>query len=247
MATRLESREGELFHRGPPLLGLAVVHTVLFVGSIVVTAILTSGGHLPSPFDTDAESRRFLTEHSDALRVNAFLQLGAAVVVGVFAATAVSRLWFSGIRAAGTSIALVGGVLASGFGVLSALVQWVIAEVGSGLPDSVLHAFQFLFFAAGGPGTLAGLGLLIGGVSVSAGVAGAIPKWLMWFGVAIGVVAELATLTLVTAGAVYLLPAARMPAFVWMICVGALLPRKGTPQRPGLLEARAALTPAHPR
>jgi len=35
---------------------------------------------------------------------------------------------------------------------------------------------------------------------------------------------ELSTLTIVTPAAAYLLPAARFPSLVWMICVGVMLP-----------------------
>lgn len=47
----------------------------------------------------------------------------------------------------------------------------------------------------------------------------------MWFGLAVAAIAELGSTSLILAPAMYLLPAARFPAFVWMICVGALLPK----------------------
>jgi hypothetical protein len=61
-------------------------------------------------------------------------------------------------------------------------------------------------------------------VSLAGGLNGRLPRWLMWLGVAIGVSAELASLTLLSNAAVPLLPLARFSGLVWLICVGALLP-----------------------
>ena len=68
-------------------------------------------------------------------------------------------------------------------------------------------------------------GLLVAGISVSGGLAHQLPRWLMWFGIAIAAVAEASTLTIVTPAAAYLLPVARIPTFAWMLCIGVLLPR----------------------
>jgi hypothetical protein len=56
-----------------------------------------------------------------------------------------------------------------------------------------------------------------------------LPKWLAWLGLALAAVAELSWLSLIVPGAAYLLPAARFPAFVWILAVGALLPRSRKP------------------
>src|ERR671929_114791 len=87
-------------HPSPPLVMLAAAHAALFAASLVAS------GDLP------------------AVRWGVFLQLGAAVPLGLFAATATSRLHFLGVRAAGASIALFGGVAASAALAISAAVQW---------------------------------------------------------------------------------------------------------------------------
>jgi hypothetical protein len=111
-------------HRGPSLLGLALVFAGLFVGSLVIVAAMTHGGHFPSPFEPIAATNAFFAENRDALRFGAFLQFGASVPLAIFAATASSRLRFLGIEAAGTLITLVGGTLASAMGAFSALAAF---------------------------------------------------------------------------------------------------------------------------
>jgi hypothetical protein len=201
------------------------VSTALFACSLIVTAILTRGGHIPSPFGPAGAARSFFAEHANAVRLNAFLQLGAAIPLGLFTATAVSRLRFLGVNVAGVDIAFFGGVAAAAFSMLSALVQWTIAASGVAAAGGDLHAFHVLFFALGGPGHVAASGLLVAGISISGGLSRVLPRWVMWFGIAIAAVAETSTLTIVTPAAAYLLPLARIPAFAWLICAGALLPR----------------------
>jgi hypothetical protein len=46
----------------------------------------------------------------------------------------------------------------------------------------------------------------------------------MWFGLVIAALAELSSLSMVVPAAMYLLPLARFPGFVWLIAVGATLP-----------------------
>ena len=62
-------------------------------------------------------------------------------------------------------------------------------------------------------------------LSVTGGLSRRLPNWLMWFGLAVAALAELSAFSLIATPATYLLPIARFSAFVWMICVGALLPK----------------------
>jgi hypothetical protein len=212
-------------HRGPPLLVLAIVSTTLFVASLVTIAAMTHGGHLPSPCAASDYSIAFFSEHGDALSVCAFLQLGAAIVLGLFAATVVSRLRFFGVTAAGAMIALFGGIAASVLAALSALVQWVLASMDPATLPMLSSGFHWLYFALGGPGHVALAGLLVAGVSVSGTLAGLLPRWILWSGIALAALAELSTLVLVVPEGVYLLPIARLLTFAWMICVGAMMPK----------------------
>lgn len=210
-STRAEPARGQR-HRGPSLLLLALVFAGLFVGSLVVVAAMTHGGHLPSPLDPTPTTGAFLAENRDALRVGAFLQFGASVPLVIFAATASSRLRFLGIEAAGTLIALVGGTLASGMAALSALAQWALAQPDLGAEARALH---LLAWVTGGPGYVVPFGLLVSGVAVSGGLSRKLPRWLMGSGIFVAIVAELSSLSLALDPAMVLLPVAR---FTGLVC-----------------------------
>jgi hypothetical protein len=213
--------EGGQRHRGPSLLLLAIVFAGLFIASLVVVAAMTHGGHFPSPFEPTAATNAFFAENRDAIRFGAFLQFGASVPLAIFAATASSRLRFLGIEAAGTLITLVGGTLASAMGAFSALAQWSLVQPDLGTEARALH---LLAFSTGGPGYVVPFGLLVAGVAVTGGLSRKLPRWVMWSGLFVASVAELSSLSVAFAPAMYLLPIARFTGLVWLIVVGALLP-----------------------
>jgi len=213
-------------HRGPSLLLVALVHAVLFMASLVISTALAQGQHFPSPFGTGEQSLRFFAEHAPALRIMALLQFGAAIPLGILAASASSRLQFLGMKVAGINIALYGGVAASISLMISACALWVlgqlqIADAGA----SSVRALHLLCFAAGGPGYVVPFGLLIAGIALVGGLQGFLPRWLMASGLVIALIAELSFLTFVLPGAAYLLPIARFPGLVWLVVASALLPK----------------------
>jgi hypothetical protein len=212
-------------HRGPSLLLLAFVFVGLFIGSLVVVAAMTHGGHFPSPFAPASATSAFFAENRDAIRFGAFLQFGASVPLAIFAATASSRLRFLGIEAAGALIALVGGTLASAMGALSALAQWALAQPDIGPETRALH---LLAFGTGGPGYVVPFGLLVAGVALTGGLARKLPRWVMWSGLFVAVASELSSLTIALAPAMYLLPVARFTGFAWLLVAGAILPSTRT-------------------
>jgi hypothetical protein len=184
---------------------------------------MTHGGHFPSPLEPIAATNAFFAENRDGLRFGAFLQFGASVPLAIFAAAASSRLRFLGIEAAGTLITLVGGTLASGMGAFSALAQWALVQPGLGGTDAA-RALHLLAFSTGGPGYIVPFGLLVAGVAVTGGLSRKLPRWVMWSGLSVAIVAELSSLSVALAPAMYLLPIARFTGIVWLIVVGALLP-----------------------
>jgi hypothetical protein len=217
-------------HRGPSLAAVGAVVTVLFVASLVLGTVIAGGEHFPSPFEPAPLSSDYFARHAGAVRLAAFLQFGASIPLGIFTATVVSRLRFLGVNVAGTAIALFGGVAASFSLATSALLQWVLSQPGVVESAGVVRAFHLLAFATGGPGTVVPAGLLLAGVSVSAGLHRLVPRWLMWFGLVVAAVAEVSALSLVVPSLAYLLPIARFPSFVWMICTGVLLAKSRRPQ-----------------
>jgi hypothetical protein len=229
----------ETRHRGPSLGIVGVTYVLLFVASLLVTGILTKGQHFPSPFDPEDLSKAFFAEHSDAVRISAFLQFAAAIPLGIFAATAVSRLQFLGMNVAGVFISLFGGFAASFFAATSAAAQWVLGQPGISANPAAIHALHLLAFATGGPGYTVFLGLLLAGISVISWFARLLPRWLVWLGLVLAVVAEFSILSLVLAPAVYLLPVARFLGFVWIIGAGFRLPKGRLAAPPRVREAAA--------
>lgn len=211
-------------HRSPPLGLLAGVFAALFLASLVLMLTMTGGASYPTPYDPPEAARAFFGPNADVLRIVAFLQFGAAIPLGLFTATVVSRLRFLGLTVAGVNIALFGGVAASIMLALSGLTTWVITQPGMADDLSTLRALQLVTFATGGPGHVVPLGLLLAGVSVPAAFAKLMPRWLVWLGLIVAVVAELSWVSLILPAAGPLLPLARVPALVWLIGAGFTIP-----------------------
>jgi hypothetical protein len=106
----------------------------------------------------------FFAGHRTTVRMAATLQFASAVPLAIPSAALVSRLQFLGFgRVPGTLIALTGGILASGFLVVSAVVQWVLSRPEVAADRVVVRPLADLSFAAGGPAHVVFLGLLIAG------------------------------------------------------------------------------------
>jgi hypothetical protein len=211
-----------LRHRGPSLFALAIVFVVLFLASLVLSTWLAGGEHFPSPFAPGAPE--WFARHPAAVLAGAFLQFGASVPLGIYTATIVSRMQFFGLRVAGVHIALYGGLSASVFLALSALIQWVLGQPDVASSAAAARALHQLALATGGFGHVVMLGLLLAGISVTAGLTRRLPRWMMVFGLIVAAIGELSSIGLIFRPAMVLLPLARFPALVWIICAGALLP-----------------------
>jgi hypothetical protein len=216
---------GRSRHVGPPLGPVAVIATALFVASLVVGAL--GGGPFPSPYDSTPDVLGFFAGHRTTVRVAATLQFASAVPLAILSAALVSRLQFLGFgRVPGTLIALTGGVLASGFLIVSAVVQWVLSRPEVAADRVVVRPLADLSFAAGGPAHVVFLGLLIAGLAVPSAVGRLLPRGLALAGVAIAAVAELSTLALISQPAAFLLPLARFGGLAWLISAAVLLPAR---------------------
>jgi hypothetical protein len=211
-------------HAGPPLALPGSIFFALFAASLIIGGVMTSGTPPPIPFGATDAALQYFVEHANAVRVAAFLQFGAAIPLGLFTATVVSRLHFLRVNAAGVTIAPFGGFAASFFLALSGLIEWVLSAPGVADVPANARILQLLVFATGGPGHVVTLGLLLAGVSIAGGLTRRLPRWVMWFGVILAVIAELSTLTLLVDGAAFLLPLARFPAFIWILAVALTLP-----------------------
>ena len=209
---------------GPPLILPALMFALLFLAGL---ALATTP---PLPTASAAEVLAYYREHRQSATLLAFLQFGASIPLAILAATAFSRLRRLGLDVPGAALGLVGGVLASAALALCGLLQWVAARAALLDDAALVSALRDLVFMTGGVGHVAPLGLLFAGLAVPSLVGGLLPRWLAWLGIALAVVAELSTLSLLTPAATLALPIARFGGFAWLIAVGALLPRAARPR-----------------
>jgi hypothetical protein len=217
------SKSSEPRHVGPPLVPVAVIATTLFVAGLVVGAV--GGGPFPSPYDSAPDVLAYFAGHRTTVQVAATLQFASAVPLAILSAALVSRLQFLGFgRVPGTLIALTGGILASGFLLLSAVVQWVLSRPEVATDRAVVRPLADLAFAAGGPAHVVFLGLLVAGLAVPSVIGRLLPRRLALAGIAIAAVGELSTLALISRPAAVLLPVARFGGLAWLIAAAALLP-----------------------
>ena len=210
-------------HVGPPLLGLALISTALFVASLIVGA--AGGGPFPSPYDDAGVIASFFAEHGTTVRVAATLQFASVVPFAILAVSLSSRLRFLGMaHVPGVLIASMGGILAAAMLATSALVQWVLSRPEVADQRAVVRPLADLAFAAGGPGAVVFLGLLVAGVAVPAMYRRLLSRPVVVAGLIVAAVAELSTIALLTESATFLLPVGRFGGLLWLIAAAALLP-----------------------
>jgi hypothetical protein len=230
-----ETNKSNREHRGPPPGILAIVYTLLFNAGLYFVVSFRPPEHLaasssavrpyfPGPWESAETITAYFQLHPHTVLWCAFLQFGAAIPLGIFAATMVSRLQFLGVRAAGAHIALFGGLMAAFDIAISALVLWVMAYPGIAQEPS-LRALYYIVFSIGGVGFSVPMGLLIAGLSIPAAMMRLLPKWLIVFGLVLAVTGELSALSLVIPSAVFLIPLTRFPSFIWLILAGFKLPK----------------------
>lgn len=161
-----------------------------------------------------------------------FLQLGATICLGLFCPATVSQLRFLGVKSAGPWIALFGGLLTVFNGIAASANGWTMIRSDIAAAPSVLVGFYFLAYAFGGPGFSIPVGLLMAGVSVSAGFAKLLPKWIILLGLLLAGAGELSWFHFISPGLLFLIPLVRFPGFIWIIAVGFALPRIRPPRLP---------------
>jgi hypothetical protein len=213
-------------HKGPNPGLLALVFTILFnTGLYFVISVSADRPHFPGPWDSADVITTYFQHHSHDVLMCAFLQFGSAIPVGLFTAVIVSRLRFLGVRAAGAHIALFGGLMLAFNQALSSLVLWVMVYPGIAQDASIIRALYYVVYAVGGVGYSVPLGLLMAGVSVSAGMMRLFPKWLVVLGILLAVCGEASWFSLLSLKLLFLIPLTRFPGFIWLIATGFLLPK----------------------
>ncbi len=69
---------------GPPLLPLAIVHTLLFVANIASAVLLRHGPPFVTPFGDAEAARAFFAANPLAVKVSAFFFFGSAVPLAIY-------------------------------------------------------------------------------------------------------------------------------------------------------------------
>jgi hypothetical protein len=217
-----EAKMKQPMRRDRPVRQNLLLLTLIYLG-----LMLAGGSKLSAafaiPHDSAEKALAYMTQHGWTIQLGSFIELLSAIPLGVFIATTVGRMRSLGVRAAGESIASLGGVGATLLLVLAALTNWSLARPGVAEAAGAGIALRAVSFAAAGPGFVVMLGFFVAGVSIAAGLHRNLPRWLMWFGIVIALACELAALTVLNFTAGYFIPVGRFGSIVWMIGVSLTL------------------------
>jgi hypothetical protein len=211
--------------RGPSLMLVAIAHIVVFLAGLAAAVTLPHGASYVTPFAPAEQVRLFFSQNPTAVRISNFFLFGSAVPFGIFVATAISRLRFYGVRAAGTNIALFGGMSAAFALFLSGMSGWILSTSGIADSASLAQALYYLSFLAGGAFSSVAFGILAAGISITSYFNRLLPQWLFVLGMLVAITGELSSLSLVTFPANFLIPFTRYIGFLWMILVASALRR----------------------
>ncbi|MFZ0745379.1 MAG: hypothetical protein WAM85_13290 [Terracidiphilus sp.] len=158
-----------------------------------------------------------------AVRLSSFFLFGSAVPLGIFVVTVVGRLRYLGVRAAGTGIALFGGLSASIALFLSGIAGWILSVPEVTASDAVVKAIDFFNFLCGGVFFAVGFGLMVAGVSVTSYFTRLLPRWLVALGMILAITGELSWFSLVAYPANFFIPITRFLGFIWMLLASVAL------------------------
>ncbi|MGH9697491.1 MAG: hypothetical protein ACRD5Z_25330, partial [Bryobacteraceae bacterium] len=206
MAAAQDPETSQLRHKGPPLGIVAITFVLLFLIGLYPVTAFNGKPFFPAPYEPLSVIMTYFGTRPSAVLVCAACQFGAAIPLGIFTATAVSRLRFLGVRAAGADITLFGGFLTAFTMIVSSSILWAMTYPGIAQDGPLIQALYRIQFALGGPGFSVPLGLLLAGISVTAGFAKLLPKWLAMLGVLIALVGELSWLNILFPKALLLIP-----------------------------------------
>ena len=97
---------GTEIHKGPSLGVVATITIVLFTLNVAAYQVLTNWTNHPIPTGSPEAAQDYFQRYPWALRISAFLQIGAAITIGIFTATIASQLRFLEVKAVGINIAM---------------------------------------------------------------------------------------------------------------------------------------------
>jgi len=211
---------------------LAVIYTALFIFGLTFVISFTPGApHYPNPYDPAAAITAYFREHPHDVLMCMFFQFLSGIPLGIFTVTVWNRLNWLGARAVGPSIALFGGLIVVVGMMVSSMIAWAMVFPGVAADAGALRALYYLAFGIGGVGFSVPMGLLIAGIAVPSGFMKLLPRWMVVFGIILGVIGEASCLALLSPAMTALIPLTRFPGFVWLMIAGFMLARRKTPAR----------------
>jgi hypothetical protein len=206
--------------RGPAPGIFALGYFLLFAGGLAFNMSSTIGAAYPTPYDAVQKAQIYYGTFASTVRIYAFIIFWSALPLGIYTAFMTARLRALNLHKGGTTIALFGGIGASVFIALSALCTWILSQPSITENAGATRAVQLLSFATGGTGHVVLAGLLIAGISVPAGIARIIPKWVMISGIVLASLCVLSMLNMVFSSLFVMLPLGRFGGMIWMIIAG---------------------------
>ena len=233
MSSPIQTAQSIRRHHSPPLGIVAIVYMVLFCAGLYPVTMFGGMPYYPGPWEPIQTITAFFQARPHAVLLCAFLQFGSAIPLGIFTASAVSRLKFLGVRAAGADIALFGGFATAISMMIGSSLLETLARPGISHSPVAVEALYYIGYGIGGPGFSVPLGLLIAGLSVPALFMRLTPRWIPITGLVIAAIGELSWLNIMIPKAVFLIPLTRFPGFLWLIAYGFALPATTNRQRGG--------------
>src|SRR5215472_2119497 len=131
-------------HRGPPLGLVATIFVLLFLAGLYPVTVFGGQPYFPGPWASADIIVTFFQRRPTAVLLCAALHFAAAIPLGIFTASVVSRLHFLGVRAAGSAIALFGGFATALTMLASSSVLWVLAQPGIAQDPTLVQALFWL-------------------------------------------------------------------------------------------------------
>lgn len=206
-----------------------VLYVLFFAASLVVAGALGPSGTV-TPYSSDAEVQAYRLKDPTTLehlfRILGLLQGLSALALLAF----VPRLTAFVCRYGGDARAGVVRALATVAGallLLSASTSWVLAQIGSRAELSTYRAVSDLSFITGAGPAIAALGVAVFLVSATGRASRALPAWVAWSGMVIGVASVLSMSSLVAEGGSVFVPVGRFLGFVWFVALSVLLWGRG--------------------
>jgi hypothetical protein len=217
---KMEKYDNGTADRSPSPGILALVYFLVFAAGMIINMTGTAGASYPTPYDPVQKAQAYYQQFHAVTQLHSFFIFWSAIPLGIYTAFFTSRLSGLTKHRGGLNIATFGGFGAAIFIALSGLCSWVLSQPFVTDAPEATRIMQLLTFTTGGTGNVVFSGLLIAGISVTAGISKNLPKWIMWSGLVLALISILSMLNMIFPGASVLLPIGRFLGMIWMIVAG---------------------------